>query len=81
MSLPRNVLHEISFQIAQRLEELEVVVQQTLFGIQNSNSKELLREMLEYLTKHNLVSVDEVRLFRSTISEAIRISKMFFEII
>ncbi|VDK81710.1 unnamed protein product [Litomosoides sigmodontis] len=56
--LPRNVLHEISFQIAQRMEELEAVVQQTLFGMQNNNSGELLREMLEYLTKHNLVTVD-----------------------
>lgn len=51
--------------MAQRLEELEVVVQQTLFGIQNNGSGELLREMLEYLTKHDLVSVDRVRLFRS----------------
>ncbi|VBB31304.1 unnamed protein product, partial [Acanthocheilonema viteae] len=48
-----------SFIIVQRFEELEVVVQQTLFGIQNSNSEELLREMLEYLTKIGLVSVSE----------------------
>ncbi|CAG9535981.1 unnamed protein product [Cercopithifilaria johnstoni] len=52
------LLDLISLKITQRLEELEVVVQQTLFGIQNSNSEELLREMLEYLTKHDLVSVD-----------------------
>uniref|UniRef100_A0A0R3RV18 Helicase POLQ-like n=1 Tax=Elaeophora elaphi TaxID=1147741 RepID=A0A0R3RV18_9BILA len=44
--------------IAQRLEELQGVVELTLFGIQNNSSGELLREMLEYLTKHDLVSVD-----------------------
>lgn len=57
------ILHEIPFQIAQRLEELKIVVQRTLFGIQNSNSEELLREMLEYLTQHGLVNLDGVRLF------------------
>lgn len=52
------LLDLISLKVAQRLEELEVLVQQTLFGIQNSGSEKLLREMLEYLINHDLVSVD-----------------------
>ncbi|VDN81909.1 unnamed protein product [Brugia pahangi] len=52
------LLDLISLKVAQRLEELEVLVQQTLFGIQNSGSEKLLREMLEYLINHDLVNVD-----------------------
>ncbi|EJD74471.1 hypothetical protein LOAG_18217 [Loa loa] len=60
MLLSENMFHNFFFffQMAQRLEKLEIVVQQTLFGIQNNNSGELLREMLEYLTKHDLVNID-----------------------
>uniref|UniRef100_A0A8R1U210 Helicase POLQ-like n=1 Tax=Onchocerca volvulus TaxID=6282 RepID=A0A8R1U210_ONCVO len=53
------LLDLISLKMAERLEELEAIVQQTLFGIQNSNSRELLREMLEYLINHDLISIDK----------------------
>ncbi|VDP24027.1 unnamed protein product [Onchocerca flexuosa] len=53
------LLDLISLKMAQRLEELEAIVQRTLFGIQNSSSGELLREMLEYLIKHDLVNIDK----------------------
>uniref|UniRef100_A0A915PQJ4 Uncharacterized protein n=1 Tax=Setaria digitata TaxID=48799 RepID=A0A915PQJ4_9BILA len=52
------ILDLISLKIAQRLDELEIVIQETLFGIQNSNSEQLLRETLENLTKYDLVIVD-----------------------
>uniref|UniRef100_A0AAF5PQV6 Type III restriction enzyme n=1 Tax=Wuchereria bancrofti TaxID=6293 RepID=A0AAF5PQV6_WUCBA len=52
------LLDLISLKVAQRLEDLEVLVQQTLFGIQNSGSEKLLKEMLEYLINHDLVNVD-----------------------
>ncbi|MCP9258711.1 HELicase Q [Dirofilaria immitis] len=60
------LLDLISLKIAQRLEELEFIVQQTLFGIQNSNSGEFLREMLEYLTKHDLVNIDKDRKYSAS---------------
>ncbi|KAM3724296.1 Helicase POLQ-like [Dirofilaria immitis] len=60
------LLDLISLKIAQRLEELKFIVQQTLFGIQNSNSGEFLREMLEYLTKHDLVNIDKDRKYSAS---------------
>ncbi|VDM96824.1 unnamed protein product [Thelazia callipaeda] len=54
------VLDLISLKIAERLEQLETVVQQTLLGIQDSsNSKVLLKRTLSYLTEHDLINVDK----------------------
>lgn len=47
--------------MAQTKEELEGVVRQTLLGIQNENSEELVRRTLEYLMGHNLLCTDAVR--------------------
>ncbi|VDN21750.1 unnamed protein product [Gongylonema pulchrum] len=52
------LLDLIFLKIAQTKEELECIVQKTLFGIQNENSKELVAQTLDYLKNHDLICID-----------------------
>ncbi|VDN24868.1 unnamed protein product [Gongylonema pulchrum] len=52
------LLDLIFLKIARTKEELECIVQKTLFGIQNENSKELVAQTLDYLKNHDLICID-----------------------